>query len=222
MPDLPLPRLLPNDPQNLLSNEARQRIARSFLEFERIRKRARSDVHLSGYWDTPKGWAEIRHAEFEAAHAVLQVDAEELGRLGLPDHEFRELIRTRIEACVNSLEFSNLQRDSLEADFLLPPYRRSSTNPEVPESKKVHPLSRKRNVFSPSAAAKVEAYLRCNGITREAFAEEGTVMNGRMTKIGGRTLIRFLSQKSASPTTLLVIAKKMGITYEELLKVDEQ
>ncbi len=54
----------------------------------------------------------------EATRIVLRAEAEEYGKLGLPDRDFREIMRTRIDSMVYSLEFSTLQRDALEAEFL--------------------------------------------------------------------------------------------------------
>jgi hypothetical protein len=49
MSNLPLPGLMPGDPENHLSHEARQRIAAALLEYDRMRKQARSAIELRGY-----------------------------------------------------------------------------------------------------------------------------------------------------------------------------
>lgn len=56
----------------------------------------------------------------DAARTVIRAEAEEYGRLGLLGPRFREIMRMRIESTVYSFEFSNMQRDALDAEFLWP------------------------------------------------------------------------------------------------------
>jgi hypothetical protein len=77
MSDLPLPRLGPNDPENLLSTAARQRISRALLVYKRLRTQARSAIEIRGYWGTTRGFVEMREADMEAAPGVIRAEAEE-------------------------------------------------------------------------------------------------------------------------------------------------
>lgn len=145
MSDLPLPGLRPDDPENRLSFDARQRIARAFLEYNLIRQRALSAIDIGGYWNTPQEETEKRKANLEAIRIVLRTEAEEYGKLDLPGREFRDIIRGRIEEAVDSLGFSHVH---LEADLKTPlPRKLVFTDPD-----KIRELARKGEAWGTSEA----------------------------------------------------------------------
>ena len=214
MPDLPLPKLTPGDPENRLSHEARQRIARAFLEYDLIRKRALSAIDLGGYWNTPQEETEKRKANLEAIRVVLRTEADEYGKLGLPGREFQEIIRTKIEAAVNSLGFSHVQRDVLEAEFLWPP---EVTLPDfggveasdTPEDEAETESS--RSIESIPGANRVEKY-------RTTVSGLGKIDFAISLGIDPKTLRSLLKTKETSPETWLAVANGMRMKLDELLK----
>jgi hypothetical protein len=193
MSDLPLPGLMPKDCENLLSHEGRQRIAAALLDFDRIRKQARSAIDLRGDWGTPQAIIDMRQADLEATRTVLRAEAEEFGNLALPAVEFREIMRSRIESMVYSLEFSNLQRDALETEFLWPARRDSEKKPVS---------------VGPTAGEKVRDFMEKKDLSNSAFA----AMIRRSERIVGDVL----ADKRVGPKTQAAVAKALGTTREEL------
>jgi hypothetical protein len=210
MSDLPLPGLPPNDPENRLSVEARQRIARAFLQYNLIRKRALSAIDLGGHWNTPQEHAEMRNAAMEAVRVVLRAEAEEYGKLGLPGDEFREIMRGRIEEAVYSLEFSHVQRDALEAEFLWLAHQEAEENPRAAESTARLEIVKSRSISNRSAAARVKEYLERNGKIRVVFAQQAG--------IGEQALRTLINTGASSPSTWATVAGAMNIEISDLLK----
>lgn len=211
MSDLPLPRLMPDDPENLLSTEARQRVSRALLEYERIRKRARSAIELRGYWGMPQGSIDLREADMDAARTVLRVEAEEYAKLGLSHQKFREIMRMRIDSMIYSLELSSMQRDMLEAELLWPS---SQQDPEhKPNSIERSAAEKPKHIVSPSGAARVAAYMTSHGLTQVDFAVQAGISE--------RTVGRLLAGEPISKAKLADMAALMNITLEELLKIGQ-
>lgn len=219
MPDPPLSRLLPGNPENLLSREARQRIGRAFLEYDLIRKQALSAIEIR-YRAEPcglsfseylfKGQAGIDFAEsrMKAARTVLRAEAEEYGNLGLPGREFREIIEGKIDEMVYSLEFSSLQRDALGTEFLwpAPPTTNETTSDEdVPEV-----VVPSRSIESIAGADRVEKYRTT--VTGQSKGDFAATMG-----IDPKTLRSLLTTKKASPDTWLALANGMRMKLHELL-----
>lgn len=223
MPDLPLPRLTPDNPENRLSHHARQRIARAFVEYNLILARALSAIDIGGYWNTPQEGIEKNRAALEAIRVVLRVEADEYAKLGLPGREFREIIRTKIEEFVGSLEFSHVQRDVLEAEFLWPPEvvlpdfgpgpAPSASDGDVEASDTPADeaeIESSRSIESKAGADRVERYrTTVSGLGKVEFAND--------IGIDPKTYRNLLKTKKASPETWLTLAHGMHMTREELL-----
>jgi hypothetical protein len=219
MSPLPLPRLTPDDPENRLSHEARQRIAAALMEGERIRKQtlsaleirfraeASSDVGFMEYLASGSAFVDFTESRMQAARAVLRVEAEEYGKLGMPDRDYREIVRTRIESMVYSLEFSTLQRDALEAEFLWPSQREQPA-PVAPAD--LSPLVAEKKVGSVerSAGEQVRAFMNSKGLDKPAFA--------KMIKMSERTVGSVLADARVGKATRVAVAKALGTTPEEL------
>jgi hypothetical protein len=222
MSNLPLPRLTPDDPENLLSHEARQRIARAFLEYDRIRKQALSaieirhlaepgDLSLSEYLSTGQARIDFVESRLKAVRAVLQVEMEEYEKLGLSGRRFREIMEERIDECVYSLEFSILQRDALKAEFLWPAHQESEERPGTAESTaRIEVVTPSRSISNHQAAARVKAYIGRSGSIYETFAARAG--------ISSRTLNSLIKTGAASPSTWNAVAGAMNIEASELLK----
>jgi hypothetical protein len=207
MSNLPLPGLMPDDHENLLSTEARQRISTALVESDRIRKGARSAMELRGYWGTPQAFIEMREADMEAARTVIRAEAEEYRKLGLPGLRFREITRMRIESMVYSLEFSNMQRDALEAEFLWLAQPEATAGSETTHESV---SSTERTIKSASATALVAAHMKSHAESQGDFAFKA--------HISEKTLGRLLRNGSASARTWAEVAKAMDTTPKKLLK----
>jgi hypothetical protein len=205
MSDLPLARLTPGDPENLLSHEARQRIGRAFLEYDRIRKQALSALELRHRCDPlgcadlmeylSKGQPGIEFAEsrMKAASTVLRAEAEEYAKLGLPGRRFREIMEERIDECAYSLEFSIPQKDALKAEFLWPVHQ-EPTGSSIPE-----PVP---------AKDRIKAFMNEKRLDYPAFAKK---INTSVRTVGS-----VLAGKPVGKSTQIAIAKVLGTTPEDL------
>jgi hypothetical protein len=200
MPHLPLPGLTPDDPENRFSHEARQRIAAALLEYDRMRKQARSAIELRGYWGTPQAYIDMRQADMEGTRTVLRAEAEEYAKLALPAVEFREIMLTRIESMVYSLEFSNLQRDALEAEFVC----------ATPQQTEDEPGPVERNEETAPAKLRVKAFMEQKALDVPAFAK-------RIGK-SKRTVQSVLAGDHVGKETRVAVAKALGTTPEELFR----
>jgi hypothetical protein len=120
MDDWPLSRLLPDDPRNRLSTDARRRVDRAHVEADAIRLRAEVDIKSKG---TPVARADsIRgRANLKAAKHVLGVLSEEYGKLCLSFRDFSDIMHQEIEGAVNSLELSGIEQRLLQTELLFPP-----------------------------------------------------------------------------------------------------
>ena len=95
MSHLPLYKLPPCDPENLLSRESRQRIQAAYMAAERIKiqtlsrlqTRYRSEpsrgVGFSEYLSTGSAFIDLTESTMEAARTVLRAQAAEFQKLGL-------------------------------------------------------------------------------------------------------------------------------------------
>jgi hypothetical protein len=133
MPDRPLRKLAPGKrdyPENLLSEEARQRIERAWSKYWLVRRQAEASIELRweagggelGYMEyLSKGQAYIDFVEsrMRAARIVLLAKAEEYGKLGLPVREFRDIMENEVQAVTYSLEFRDAQKLFLEEEFVV-------------------------------------------------------------------------------------------------------
>jgi hypothetical protein len=217
MSDLPLPGLTPGDPENRLSHDARQRIGAALVESDRIRKQALSgleiryraeasgDVRFMEYLATGNAFIDFTESRMKAARVVLRVEAEEYGKLGMPDHDFREIMRTKIEEFVYSLEFSALQRDALEAEFLW------STERERPASvvpTDVSPPEETPSSIKLTAGQRVRAFIEEHDLDVPQFAG---MIHRSVRQVG-----YVLADTPVGKKTQAAVAKVLGTTPEEL------
>ena len=207
MSDLRLPGLTPEDPENLLSTEARQRVSIALSEFDRIKKQALAAIesrylaespgHVS-FWEymgTGSAYIELIESRVQAARTVLRVEAEEYRKLGLRHPEFRQIMEEKIDAMVYSMEFSTLQRDALEAEVLRPAEAGRAMSPSGDDIVR-------------SAADRVKAFIKEHKLKRTGFA--------KAARISPRNLAYVLSGKKVSYETQTSIAAALGITAQEL------
>jgi lambda repressor-like predicted transcriptional regulator len=208
---LPLPGLLPDDPENLLSPEARQRISTAVVEQQRIRAQVMStletryraessgDVGFGEYLSSGSAFVDLTESHMEAARIVLRVESEEYRKLGLPDSRFREIMREKIDGLVYSLELSVLQDRALELEFV---WATSQQAEDEPRS-----VDRSENV---SAADRVKAFMKEKSIKVAAFAE--------MIRVSKRTIESVLAGDPVGKETRVAVAKALGTTPEELFR----
>jgi hypothetical protein len=201
----PLPRLTPDDPENRLSDEARQRISAALYDFDRIKKQALAAIETRylaespggvSFWEymgTGSAFIELIESRMQAARTVLRVEAEEYRKLGLPGHQFRQIMEEKIEAMVYSMEFSTLQRDALEAEFLRSWHREPEEQPGSDER---------------SAAERVKAFMEQKSLDIPAFA--------RRIRKSTRTVGSVLAGVPVGKDTRVAVAKALGTTPEEL------
>jgi lambda repressor-like predicted transcriptional regulator len=206
---LPSPGLLPDDPENLLSPEARQRISTAVVEQQRIRAQVMStletryraessgDVGFGEYLSSGSAIIDLTESHMEAARIVLRVESEEYRKLGLPDSRFREIMREKIQGAVYSLELSSLQDRALELEFV---WATSQQAEDEPRS-----VDRSENV---SAADRVKAFMNKKSIRVAAFA--------KMIGMSERTVASVLAGDPVGKETRIAVAKALGTTPEEL------
>jgi len=131
-----LPRLLPTDPKNVLSVEARKRIHRAIIEADNYVWEAEVAIEKRGMDRFgPKAYSLRNEANFKKATAALSVYRREFSRIDIPERKFREIMREEIESASYSLELSDVQRRFLENKFFFPEENttqpRTSTIPHV-------------------------------------------------------------------------------------------
>ena len=212
----PLPGLHPDDPENLLSPEARQRISRALVDSQRIRAQVMStletryraessgDVGFGEYLSSGSAFIDLTESRMEAARTILRVESEEYRKecrkLGLPDSRFREIMRERIEGLVYSIELSSLQNSALELEFVWATSQQAEDEPRSVEPSE-------KNV---SAADRVKAFMDEKSLDVLGFAR----------KIGKskRTVESVLAGKPVGKDSRVAVAKALGITPEELFR----
>jgi lambda repressor-like predicted transcriptional regulator len=227
MSNLPLPRLMPEDSENLLSHGSRQRIATALIDAERIRSQALSTletryraeasggVGFAEYLSSGSAFIDLTESRMEAARTVLRVEAEEYRKLGLPDSQFRKIMRERIEGTVYSLEMSSLQDRALEVEFV---FATSQQAEDEPRSKNVSNADT-GNILDDAAAShlhperaadRVKAFMHKKGLTKRAFA--------KMIGTSERTVGYVLAGVRVGKETRVLVAKALGTTPEELFR----
>jgi hypothetical protein len=130
-----LPNLLPGDPQNLVSVEARKRIQRALIEGEKFLWEAEILIeqrHLSDDGDAANSLRS--NARFKKAKAALSTYRAEFSRIDLPERRFRQYMKDEIEAASNSLQLSGAQQRLLETEFFFPLEQRAKTREANPTS----------------------------------------------------------------------------------------
>jgi hypothetical protein len=167
------------------------------------RRPAMSD--LWSIWLRGNAFIDFTESRMKAARVVLRVEAEEYGKLGMPDRDFREIMRTKIEEFVYSLEFSALQRDALEAEFLWSAERErpasvAPTDVSLPEET---PSSIKL-----TAGQRVRAFIEEHDLDVLQFAG--------MIKRGARIVGYVLADTPVGKKTQAAVARELGTTREDL------
>src|ERR1035437_2458088 len=139
-----LPGLLPNDPQNCLSEAARWRIYDARLKGEKIRTRTLATLEmryrsegkpvkpLSKYLSVGQAAVEFEQATLEAARVILSAFLNEYRAAGKSGTELSRIMGEELEACVNSWELPIIQRDLLLLELDL--YGSGSNRAATPES----------------------------------------------------------------------------------------
>jgi hypothetical protein len=138
---------------------------------------------------------EFTESRVQAARVVLRVEAEEYGKLGMPHRDVREIIRTKIEEFVYSLELSATQRDALEAEFLWSWHGDSQAQSNSDER---------------SAADRVRAFMKQRGLKNPAFA--------KLIGMSVRQVGSVLAGAPIGKETKVAVAKALGTTPEELFR----
>jgi hypothetical protein len=128
MEELPLPGLLPGDPQNRLSTQGRRRVARAHAECNRIQWEAVATARARHLSDEKTRYL-VNQADLKGARTVLKVLAAEYVDAGLNLKEFWGAMRDDIDSAANSLSLYDAQRRLLEAEFLVPPPQRKASIP---------------------------------------------------------------------------------------------
>ncbi len=124
--DDPLPQLTLGDPRNLLTEDARRRLARAHSEADRIRAEAEAKIDAKGI-GSDKAHYERNQANLKAARAVLKTASKEYAAIGFPLNKYRECIKEEIESAAYSLELYDSQRRLLETEFCFPLTTKSET-----------------------------------------------------------------------------------------------
>ena len=213
MSDLPLPGLVPDDPENLLSYEARQRISRALIEAERIRTEALSaietryraeppgSVDFGEYLATGSPFIELTESRMLAARTVLRAEEQEYRKLKLPDPQYRQIMREKIAATVYSLELSALQSKTLDLEFIW-------THPQIEDEPRPVECSEKKL----AAKDRVKAFIEKKRLDKLAFA--------KMTGTSLRTVGSVLAGVRVGKQTQIAIAKALETTPEELFSTE--
>jgi len=128
MEELPLPGLLPDDPENRLSEEARRRVARALAECNRIQWDAIATAQARHLSDEKTRYLN-NQADLKGARVVLRVLAAEFVDAGFNLKEFWAAMRDKIESVSNSFSLYDTQRRLLEAEFLTPPEQKNHARP---------------------------------------------------------------------------------------------
>jgi DNA-binding XRE family transcriptional regulator len=113
-----LPGLLPDDPQNLLSREARKRIQRALIEGDTFIWEAEAAIETQSFNRTGITARRLRNeANFKKAKAFLSAYRTEFSQLSLSDQQYRKIMKSEIEAASDSLQLYGSQRRLLETEF---------------------------------------------------------------------------------------------------------
>jgi hypothetical protein len=128
MDDLPLSGLVPGDPKNRLSAQARRRVSRARIECNRIQWEAHATADARHLSDEKTRYL-VNQADLKGARMVLKVLAAEYVDAGLNLKEFWAAMRDEIEGAANSLSLYDTQRRLLDAEFLTPPEQKVSARP---------------------------------------------------------------------------------------------
>jgi len=156
----------PDDPENLLSTEARKRILRALVDSDKYLWRARITIQQQSF--NPEGLDArvlLSDAAYDKAHAVLSAYQSEFSQIGLSDSEFRKAMKSEIEAAANSLQLSDAQRRLLETEFFFP-LDIPATNPPAAAAPALPPAT------AETVAAQIDRLRQECHLSAEELAEE--------------------------------------------------
>jgi hypothetical protein len=148
-------------------------------------------------------WVE---ACLKAAKVVLQVMAEEYGRLKLPTQRFREIMEAGVESAVDSLGLPERYTDELSTEFVT---LAGTKEPQRVALRIPLPVGAPPGITSPAAARRVQAYIDKSPLRRADLMARA--------QISERTLSTVLNTHKVSESTWRVIAKAMRISFDDLL-----
>jgi hypothetical protein len=164
-----LPSLLPGDPENLLSVEARKRIQRTIIEADKFVWRAEVLIEkLNLDPDGRKAHLLRNEANFNKAKAALSIYRREFSRLDISERQYRQIIRDEIEAASNSLQLSAAQGRLLETEFFFPEDKNLWPPPEA--TPQIAPLSTLRK--TETVASQINRLREECHLTLEELAEK--------------------------------------------------
>ncbi len=126
MEEILLPRLLPGDPQNRLSESARRRVVRAHLEAERIRWDAEGKIEGRRLSEEKQRYLR-NQADLKGVRIVLKALAAEYDTAGFTLREYWAAMRDEIESAANSLSLYSSQARMLEVEFHRPPDRKPAS-----------------------------------------------------------------------------------------------
>lgn len=150
MEELPLSGLLPGDPENRLSEQARRRVARARIECNRIQWEAIATAQARHLSDEKTSYL-TNQADLKGARLALKVLAAEFVDAGLNLKEFWAAMREEIESVSNSFSLHDAQRRLLEAEFLTPPEQKNHA-PSLSPATVPRPAKAEESVVEPKPA----------------------------------------------------------------------
>jgi lambda repressor-like predicted transcriptional regulator len=222
MSDLSLSKLPPNDPENLLSPGARQRILRAILKSHQIREEALlrnltryqatrdPAVSFDDYLAFGEPFIDMAKAQMKAARVVLLAEDKEYRKLDLSECQLHQIMEFMLEARANSLELSLHQRDVLRLKIIGARPQPEDKAGSVTTGRGSEVTKAEASTTSPDGAARVLAFMEKNGLTQAQFATH--------SKISERTLRRFLAKLKVSARTWKDVAQALGVEVSELRK----
>jgi hypothetical protein len=215
MSDLSLPVLDPDDPENLLSRKARQRIRAAYMASHLIRAQALSrletlynaepsrGIGFAEFLSSGSAYNDMTESMKQAARKVLSVQAAEFRKLGLPASEFQKIMQGNIEHAVYALELSKLQNEELDLEFLC-------ATDEQDQHVDDELRSAENEGKNASAADRVKDFMQRKGLTNLAFA--------KLIGMSERTVGYVLAGDPIGKGTRVAVANALGITSEELFR----
>jgi hypothetical protein len=111
-----LPILLPDDPRNLLPEEARRRIEAAHYQALAIRDSALAKMEHLG---RRKAAVVLSDSKIESTLAVLSVVTTEFMAIGALGARLENIMRGELEGAANVLELTDLERDSVWSRLLI-------------------------------------------------------------------------------------------------------
>ena len=120
------------------------------------------------YLCTGEAGIDFAESRIKAASVVLRAEAEEYGNLGLPGRKFREIMEAKVDEMAYSLEFSTLQTEALEAEFLWPAHQELGERPgsvgssaeHAPAKDRIRAFMKKKHLHRPAFAKMIDESVR--------------------------------------------------------------